>query len=308
MAAWKGKTYANIIGYGIGGCYESTKAEVASILPLDYLCDRKWENSDAADYDGIPIIRSKHLKELENILLIVFSTGAWMYESIKSDLDKMGMEYVHVNEVIGKNQRWDGKMLKEQFPNGCYEDRRGNKIFFDESLSDKITVLFHGDNNTLTIGKNITMANVLVAFGNHAACSIGENTEIIGAEFYISDAKVCIGRDCLFSTQIIVRTHDGHHIFDTETHQRINHSKDVQIGDNVWIGFRALLLGGTQIGVGSVVGACAVTSGQFGAHKIIAGVPAKIVRENICWSRDDTDCFNHACLEECISSEVFKYI
>lgn len=308
MAFWKGKLYSNIIGYGVGGCYENTKAELSAILPLDYLCDRKWEDSEETEYDGIPIIRVKHLDKVENVLLVVFATGEWMYESIKSDLDKMGMEYVHVNDVIGKIQRWNGKLLKEQFPDGHYEDLRGNKIYFDKSLSDKITIVFNGGNNTLKLGKNITIANAFISFGNCGECTIGDNTEIIGAEFYVSYAKVSIGRDCLFSVQIIVRTHDGHHIFDSESHKRINFSKDVEIGDNVWVGFKALLLAGTKIGTGSVVGACAVTSGKFGEHKIIAGVPAKVIRENICWSKDDTDYFNHACLEECISRDALKYV
>ncbi|MDE5907460.1 MAG: acyltransferase [Lachnospiraceae bacterium] len=308
MAVFRGKEYANIVGYGAaGGYYEKTKRELATIMNLDYLCDRKWENSGQKEHDGIPLIHMKDLKNLDDALVIIFASGHWMYEAIKSDLDALGMEYVHVNEVIGCNKILDGKMLKEQFPDGCYEDMHGNKIYFDQTLSDKITVLLGGSNNLLKIGKNVTAANFLIVFGNNGSCTIGDNTEIIGAEFYIAHSGIRVGEDCLFSTQVVLRTHDGHHIFDANTHQRINYPKDIEIGNHVWIGFRVMLLGGARIGTGSLVGANAVTSGQFGEHSVIVGTPAKVIRENVCWSRDDTEYFNWSRLEECVSKEALKY-
>jgi acetyltransferase-like isoleucine patch superfamily enzyme/glycosyltransferase involved in cell wall biosynthesis len=50
------------------------------------------------------------------------------------------------------------------------------------------------------------------------------------------------------------------------------------IGDDVWIGNRATILSGTQIGQGAVIGACAVVSGHVPPYAIVAGNPAKIVR------------------------------
>ena len=305
MAVWRGKEYAYIVGYGAaGGYYEKTKRQLAPIMNLDYLCDRKWENSDQKEYDGIPVVHLKDLKNLQGALAIIFASGHWMYEAIKSDLDALGVESVHVNEVIGCNKILDGKTLKEQFPAGCYEDVHGNKIYFDQTLSDKITILLGGGNNILRVGKNVTAAHLLIVFGNNGSCNIGDDTEIIGAEFYIAYGGIQIGKDCLFSTQVVLRTHDGHHIFDANTHQRVNYPKDIEIGDHVWIGFRVILLGGAKIGTGSLVGAGAITSGQFGEHIVIAGMPARAIRENVCWSRDDTEYFNWSSLDDCISRGV----
>ncbi len=50
------------------------------------------------------------------------------------------------------------------------------------------------------------------------------------------------------------------------------------IGDDVWIGNRATILSGTQIGQGAVIGACAVVSGHVPPYAVVAGNPAKIVR------------------------------
>lgn len=308
MNIWEENKSIKKIGYGIGQYYERTKEELSKVLKLDYLCDRKWEENNEMEYDGISIIRKADLAQCEEALVIIFTGSSWVYQSIQRDLDEMKMTYIHVDEILGTDNWLDGKMLLEKYPNGIYEDKRNNKIYFDHSLSDKLTVFFQGHGNTLQIAHNVLMGSLSIRFGNNGFCSIGENTEIIEAEFYVADAKLQIGRDCLFANGVIVRTHDAHHIFDIETHQRMNIPKDIWIGDNVWVAYRATLLGGAAIGTGSVVGTNAVTSSRFGAHKIIAGSPAKIIKENICWSKDDTAYFNHSILEECISQEALKYM
>lgn len=308
MEIWENKKYTRKIGYGIGQYYEKTKEELAKIVKLDYLCDRKWEGNDEVEYDGNRIIRRADLAQCKEALIIVFTGSSWVYQSIQNDLNELGIDYIHVDEILKKETSLNGKVLRETFLNGIYEDHRNNKIYFDHTISDKLTISFQGSGNTLQIAKNVSIGNLYIRFGNNGFCSIGENTEIIRAEFYVADAKIQIGKDCLFANGIIVRTHDAHHIFDLDTHQRINVPKDVWVGDNVWVAYQVTLLGGTVIGTGSVVGTNAVTSSKFGSHQIIAGCPAKIIRENICWSRDDTEYFNHHFLEECISQEAIRYI
>lgn len=306
MGVWRGRNYSKIIGYGIGQYYEKTKERLAGIIKLDYLCDRKWDGTDKKEYDGISVVRRQDLKNIEDALLIIFAGNSRIYQSICDDLD--GIDHVHVDEMIGGNRRLNGKMLREQYPDGIYEDMRNNKVYFEHSLPDKLTVSFQGSNNELHIKKNVLMGNVYIWFGSNGFCSIDENTEIIGAELYVADARMQIGKDCLFGNQVTLRTHDAHHIFDLETHQRINYPKDIVVGDNVWLAYHVTLLGGAVIGTGSVVGTNAVTSGVFGDHVTIAGVPAKVIRENICWSRDDTEYFNRSCLEECVWQNALRYI
>ena len=51
----------------------------------------------------------------------------------------------------------------------------------------------------------------------------------------------------------------------------------VRIGENVWIGARAILLGGADVGEGAVVGAAAVVDGVVPPFAIAAGNPARVV-------------------------------
>lgn len=291
--------YKNIVGYGVGQYYETVKDELFQSVPMTYLCDRKWDEEQVKEYDGIPVISVNKLKELENALVIILIGSRRIYEAVMKELKGQGMTVIHVDEVLGRERKIGGSVLKSKYLVGGYEDTRGNKIIFDETLPDNINIIVGGNNNRLTIGRNLVIGNLQIWLGDNSICRIGRDTEIVGAIFYVSNAKLLIGDNCLFSTEVIARTHDGHHIFDLETHKRINYAKDVIVEDNVWIGQRGYLLAGTRIGRGSVVGANAVTSGEFGEHQVIAGNPARCIRENICWSKDDTDYFNRDYLEEC---------
>ncbi|WP_428329099.1 CatB-related O-acetyltransferase [Mucilaginibacter sp.] len=52
----------------------------------------------------------------------------------------------------------------------------------------------------------------------------------------------------------------------------------VEIGADVWIGGRAVILGGIKIGNGAVIAAGAVVTKDVPDHAIVGGVPAKIIR------------------------------
>ncbi len=50
------------------------------------------------------------------------------------------------------------------------------------------------------------------------------------------------------------------------------------VGDDVWIGQRAMIMSGVTIGQGAVVGAGAVVTKNIPPYAIVGGVPAKIIR------------------------------
>lgn len=303
------KKYKVLIGYGIGQYYEVKKGELGGIAQLDYLCDRKWEDEPGVtEYDGIRVIKRSELMQLKDALVIVFTEHSWIYESIRQDLVDCGLSIVNINEIVTGRVLLTGKEIKAGGTDGKYVDDKNNRIYFDDSLSDNIKVLLCGANSELQVESGVIIAKLCIALGNDGRCSIGKNVEIVGAEFWVARAKLSIGKDCLFSDDVLIRSHDTHHIFDAVTHKRINAPKDIIIEDQVWIGHRASILGGARIGCGSIIGTGAVTSGQFHDHVLAAGCPARILRENVCWSRDNTDYFNRASLEECISQEAFLYL
>ncbi len=54
-------------------------------------------------------------------------------------------------------------------------------------------------------------------------------------------------------------------------------SLPIEIEDNVWIGARAIILGGARIGEGSIVGAASVVDFEVPPYSVVAGNPARII-------------------------------
>ena len=56
-------------------------------------------------------------------------------------------------------------------------------------------------------------------------------------------------------------------------------ARPVRIEDNVWIGGGAILLPGVTVGDNSVIGAGAVVTRDVPANTVVAGNPARVIRE-----------------------------
>mgnify|MGYP001093629900 CR=1 FL=1 len=56
-------------------------------------------------------------------------------------------------------------------------------------------------------------------------------------------------------------------------------AKPVVVDDNVWIGGSAILLPGVRVGLNAVVGAGAVVTRDVPANTVVAGNPARVIRE-----------------------------
>ena len=54
---------------------------------------------------------------------------------------------------------------------------------------------------------------------------------------------------------------------------------DIVIGNDVWIGFEAVILAGVTIGDGAIIGARAVVTKDVPPYTIVGGVPAKSIRK-----------------------------
>lgn len=55
-------------------------------------------------------------------------------------------------------------------------------------------------------------------------------------------------------------------------------SKKVTIGNDVWIGTNAVVLGGVTIGTGAIIGAGAIVTKDVPPYAVVGGVPAKIIK------------------------------
>ena len=293
------------IGYGIGCNYHSISEQVKEKVKLSFLCDKKWDVSVSV-YDNIPVIQQSDILKLENPKVIIFPCDGPVKHAIAKELQGLGIDYIFADEVFGR-RILSGKDIKVEGNDGVWQDSLHNKIYFHDSLPDEISIHLYGSNNMLSFEEGIVVDRLIICMGNNGTCEIGKNSRIGNGIIYVAYASVKIGRDCLISLGLTIRTHDAHPIFDRSTHKRINYAKDVILHNHVWIAEGVCLLPGAEIGEGSIVGAKTVTSSKFGDHVIVAGVPGKVIRENICWSKDSTECMNYACLEDCATDDALRY-
>lgn len=92
-----------------------------------------------------------------------------------------------------------------------------------------------------------------------------------------SSGRILIGDSVLFGPEVMV-TAAGYRFDDGSPVSRQSMDEaDVVIGNDVWLGTRAIILPGARIGNGAIVAAGAVVRGEVPAFAIVAGVPAKVV-------------------------------
>ena len=192
-----------------------------------------------------------------------------------------------------------------------YEDDRGNTITYPGSLTTGVQVHFTGENNRLVVdgearlsgltvhfncdngyveigpSKGVPAFNANIRVGQDAKVIVGKNvscTSRVGMSS-VEGTTITIGDDVMFASDNQVRADDGHPIFDVASGKRVNVSKDIRVGNHVWVGWGGMVLGGTTLGDGSVVGMGAIVKGRFPNNCVVAGVPAKVVRRDIAWER-----------------------
>ena len=140
--------------------------------------------------------------------------------------------------------------------------------------------------SVLEIGAGCVLSGY-ISVGADSRVSVGDGTTVTGqAKIRAVEAtSITIGRDCMFASNNVVRTNDGHPIYDARTRERINRSASIAIEDHVWLADDAVVLKGVTIGRASVVAMRSLVTRSIPANVICAGSPAKVIRENIVWER-----------------------
>lgn len=153
-----------------------------------------------------------------------------------------------------------------------------------------------GNNNTVYIDSAFAIKGLKIYIGNHvtannATLKISEGFSIEGGGIfflYNSGNRLQIGKNCMFSNKITIRCGDSPHLlFDKVTGEYLDVSEGVYIGDHVWIGEDVYITKKVTIPSECVVGAKSVVTKRFEKeYCVLAGNPAKVVREDIQWIRN----------------------
>jgi acetyltransferase-like isoleucine patch superfamily enzyme len=103
--------------------------------------------------------------------------------------------------------------------------------------------------------------------------SINRGVEIYSD--YFSSSIVKIGSGVRIAPNVKIHA-SGHEL---DSGEYLHTGGNIIIEDNVWIGAGAYILQGVVIGEGAVIAAGSVVTANVSSHVVVAGVPAKVIRE-----------------------------
>jgi acetyltransferase-like isoleucine patch superfamily enzyme len=150
-------------------------------------------------------------------------------------------------------------------------------------------VLLH-DGARLTLGQNSFIGpGAYLTVARNAAVRLGVSSYIGHGCTVNCMASIDIGAGVLIGQQVSIMDYDGHPVMRPDGRplgDTFGGSKaPIKIEDNVWLGFRSIILKGVTIGRGAIIGAGAVVSSDIPPFCAAAGNPAKIIRKGVTWRR-----------------------
>ena len=108
-----------------------------------------------------------------------------------------------------------------------------------------------------------------IVIGNNSG--IGVNCKVRG--------PLKMGDDVMMGPDVVILTHGHEYSSTTIPMNKQPHTvKGVEIGNDVWIGTRVIIMPGVKIGDGVIIGAGAVVTTNVPNYAIVGGVPAKVIR------------------------------
>lgn len=124
-------------------------------------------------------------------------------------------------------------------------------------------------------GKNVNIEHGAVI---SSKLSIGDNSGI-GIDC-VCNGELTIGNDVMMGPECVIIS-QNHEFSDVTFPMRLQGYKKEEpciIGDDVWIGRRAMIMPGVKIGNGAIIAAGAVVTKDVPDYAIVGGVPAKVIK------------------------------
>lgn len=160
-------------------------------------------------------------------------------------------------------------------------------------LSGKIVntnILVDGNGNIVTIGQNTIINNSHIVVKGEGLKVIIEDNVSIGSNCWIvsmgKDCHITIGKGSMIADDVDIWASDTHPIKDVDSGKIVNHSGNIDIGIHCWIGKKTCILKNVTLGDNSIVGMGSVVTRDVSQNTVVAGNPAKPLKQDVLWERN----------------------
>ncbi|TXC92983.1 acetyltransferase [Metabacillus litoralis] len=166
---------------------------------------------------------------------------------------------------------WDEQLVKDR------EQARYLTRMFNHTLESDV------DNKVLAIKNLFGSTGEIVYMEPNFRCDYGYNIHV-GNNFFanfdcvmLDVCEIRFGENCMLAPGVHIYT-ATHPINPIERNKGLEYGKPVTIGNNVWIGGRAVINPGVTIGDNAVIASGAVVTKDVLANTVVGGNPAKIIK------------------------------
>lgn len=130
-----------------------------------------------------------------------------------------------------------------------------------------------------SIGENVSIHPDVYLF-NVQNLKIGDNVSVHPMTYIEAAGNVTIGNDVSIAHGVtIMSVNHGYDDLEIPIKDQPVPRKPVVIGNNVWIGAKAVILGGNTVLDGVVIGAGSVVTKDIQSNMVVVGVPAHVIKE-----------------------------
>jgi len=191
------------------------------------------------------------------------------YLSYKLTKTSNGIVYVYKNT----------EFIKDKTATIEVKTRLGIGRVIDYTGNLKTTFIMKENSKLLVLGKFYIYTGCKVVLRENSELILGNGSFInVDSKIYCKE-KIEIGENTFIGEEVIIRDTDEHSII----RKTYNNTLPIKIGNHVWIGMRSMILKGVTIGDNSIIAAGSVVTKDVPNNCLVAGNPAKIIKENIDW-------------------------
>lgn len=190
-----------------------------------------------------------------------------------------------IEQFPGENEILIAEDVLRDFPGNIVVNGKGNRVVFGRPFSCSDIYIEVNGGGVVEIGSEGLFSGQHFRLFAPGRVSLGEKCAFNGMSYvHMHETGVIqFGSDCLIAGDTSFSSSHVHKILDLESGERLNPPGDITLGDHVWISASATLWPGAKVGDNSVVGRGSYVSKEFPSNCIIAGTPARVVREGVTW-------------------------